>query len=102
MAARAAFGLVLLTLPAVAWTSPAAPGESAACVFAEANDRQAIDTSVRNWAGTSGLGAVSQWNVSFDGPHVALELVIDAGKLTVSWQLDADCTPTNVEARAGA
>jgi len=100
--AKAAFGLVLLTLPAVAWTFPEASAESAGCVFAEGSDPQVIETSVRNWAGTSGLGAVSQWNVSLDGPHVAVELVIDSGTLTISWQLDADCTPTNIEARGGA
>ncbi len=97
--AKAAFGLVLLTLGAVARTFAGAPAESAGCVFAEGGDPQAVDTSVRNWARTSGLGAVSQWNVSLDGPHIAVDLVIDTGTLTVSWQLDADCTPTNIDAR---
>jgi hypothetical protein len=100
--AKAAFGLVLLALVAVVGTFADAPEESAACVFAEGGDPHAIETSVRNWARTSGLGAVSQWNVSLDGSRAAVELVIDTGTLTIAWQLDADCTPTNIEARGSA
>lgn len=102
LCAKAAFGLALLTLAAVVGASPEGPEESASCVFAEGSNPQAIETSVRNWARASNLGAVSQWNVSLDGPHGAVELAIDTGTLTISWQLDADCTPTNVNARGSA
>jgi hypothetical protein len=102
MGAKAAFGLVLLTLGAVVPTFAEGPEESPGCAFAEGSDPQAIETSVRNWARTSGLGAVSKWGVSLDGPHIAVELVIDTGTLTISWQLDADCTPTNIDARGSA
>ena len=94
-----AFGLVLLVLAAIARTFREAPP---GCTFAEGSDAQAIETSVRDWARTSGLGPVSHWGVSLDGPHAAVELVIDTGTLTVSWQLDADCTPTNIVARNSA
>jgi hypothetical protein len=98
MGAKAAFGLLLL-LAAVGGAFAAAPEEAPGCVFPKGSDSQAIETSVRDWARTSGLGAVSKWGVALDGPHAAVELVIDTGTLTISWQLDADCTPTNIDAR---
>jgi hypothetical protein len=101
MGAKAAFGL-LLTLAVVGPTFAEAPEESADCVFAKGSDAQAVETYVRDWARTSGLGAVSKWGVALDGPHGAVELVIDTGTLTISWQLDADCAPTNIDARGSA
>src|ERR1044071_9535402 len=102
MGAKAAFGLALLTLAAVGRACAAAPEEPAGCVFADGSDPQAVETYVRDWAWASGLGAVSHWGVGLDGPHVAVEVIIDTATLTISWQLDADCAPTNVEARGSA
>jgi len=80
MSAKAAFGLLLL-LAAVGGAFAAAPEEAPGCVFPKGSDSQAIETSVRDWARTSGLGAVSKWSVALDGPHAAVELVIDTGTL---------------------
>jgi hypothetical protein len=97
--ARAGFALALLTFAAVGRTFAAAPEGAGDCVFAEGSDARTIETYVRDWARTNGLGAVSKWGVALDGPHGAVELDIDTGTLTISWQLDADCAPTNIEAR---